>query len=193
MTVWLRRCASFEEEAEADRDYWSQFAPDERVALIADLRQEWNTMNGVNETPSRDFTDFLNLLVQHDVKALIIGAFAVAFHAKPRFTKDLDIFVEASPENAERLLRAIDAFGFGTLGLTAADFAPGRVTQLGYPPNRIDLVTSIDGVTFEEAWASRVAGKYGAVDVWYIGRDALVRNKAAAARPQDLMDLATLR
>jgi len=193
MTVWLRRCASFEEEAEADRDYWSGFAPDERVALIADLRREWNTMNGINEAPSRDFTDFLNLLTQHDVKALIIGAFAVAFHAKPRFTKDLDIFVEATPENAERLLRAIDAFGFGALGLTVSDFAPGRVTQLGYPPNRIDLVTSIDGVTFEEAWTSRVAGKYGAIDVWFIGRNALVRNKAAAARPQDLMDLATLR
>jgi hypothetical protein len=193
MTVWLRRCASFEEEAEADRDYWSGFAPDERVALIADLQQEWNTMNGVSEPPSRDFSDFLNLLAQHDVKALIIGAFAVAFHAKPRFTKDLDIFVEATPENAERLLSAIDAFGFGTLGLVIDDFTPGRVTQLGYPPNRIDLVTSIDGVTFEEAWASRVGGKYGSVDVWYIGREALVRNKAAAARPQDLMDLATLR
>jgi len=193
MTVWLRRCASFEEEAEADRDYWSGFAPDERVALIADLRREWNTMNGINESPSRDFTDFLNLLTQHEVKALIIGAFAVAFHAKPRFTKDLDIFIEATPENAERLLRAIDAFGFGALGLTVSDFGPGRVTQLGYPPNRIDLVTSIDGVTFEEAWASRVAGKYGVVDVWYIGREALVRNKAAAARPQDLMDLASLR
>ena len=193
MTVWLRRCASFEEEAEADREYWSGFSPDERVTLIADLRQEWNTMNSINEPPSRDFTDFLELLAQHEVKALIIGAFAVAFHAKPRFTKDLDIFVEATPENAERLLRAVDAFGFGTLGLTVDDFVAGRVTQLGYPPNRIDLVTSIDGVTFEEAWASRVAGKYGAVDVWYIGRDALVRNKAAAARPQDLMDLATLR
>jgi hypothetical protein len=79
MTVWLRRCASFEEEAEADRDYWSGFAPDERVALIADLRQEWNTMNGVSEPPSRDFTEFLDLLAQHEVKALIIGAFAVAF------------------------------------------------------------------------------------------------------------------
>jgi hypothetical protein len=193
MTVWLRRCASFEEEAEADRDYWSSFAPDDRVALIADLRHEWNTMNGINENPSRDFTDFLDLLTQQDVKALIIGAFAVAFHAKPRFTKDLDIFVKATPENAQRLLRAIDAFGFGTRGLTVDDFAPGRVTQLGYPPNRIDLVTSIDGVTFDDAWASRVAGKYGAVDVWYIGREALVRNKTAAARPQDLMDLVTLR
>jgi hypothetical protein len=192
-TLWLRRCASFAEEAEADRDYWSRFTPDERVALIANLRQEWNTMNEIRETPSRDFTDFLSLLAQHKVKALIIGAFAVAFHAKPRFTKDLDIFVEAAPENAERLLRAIDAFGFGTLGLTINDFAPGRVTQLGYPPNRIDLVTSIDGVTFVEAWRSRVTGKYGGIDVWYIGRDALVRNKTAAARPQDLMDLATLR
>ncbi|MEA2416655.1 MAG: hypothetical protein QOI58_3312 [Thermoanaerobaculia bacterium] len=193
MTVWLRRCSSFAEEAEADREYWSAFAPDERVALISDLRQEWNTMNGANEPPSRDFRDFLQLLGQHDVKALIIGAFAVAFHAKPRFTKDLDIFVEATADNGERLLRAIDAFGFGTLGLTVDDFAPGRVTQLGFPPNRIDLVTSIDGVTFEEAWASRVAGKYADIDVWYIGRETLVRNKAAAARPQDLMDLATLR
>jgi hypothetical protein len=193
VTVWLRRCASFEEEAEADREYWSGFAPDERVALIADLRQEWNTMNNANEPPSRDFKDFLELLTKHDVKALIIGAFAVAFHAKPRFTKDLDIFVEATPDNAERLLRAIDAFGFGTLGLTVDDFAPRRITQLGYPPNRIDLVTSIDGVTFEDAWSSRVAGKYGGVAVWYIGREALVRNKTAAARPQDLMDLATLR
>ncbi|MGA8808413.1 MAG: hypothetical protein WB973_11095 [Thermoanaerobaculia bacterium] len=193
MTVWLRRCASFAEEAVADREYWSAFAPDERVALIADLRREWNTMNGVSEPPSRDFKDFLELLVQHDAKALIIGAFAVAFHAKPRFTKDLDIFVEATPDNAERLLNAIDAFGFGALGLTVDDFAPGRVTQLGFPPNRIALVRSIDGVTFEEAWASRVAGKYGDIDVWYIGRDALIRNKTAAARPQDLMDLATLR
>jgi hypothetical protein len=193
VTVWLRRCASFEEEAEADREYWSGFAPDERVALIADLRQEWNTMTSADETQSRDFKDFLELLTKYEVKALIIGAFAVAFHAKPRFTKDLDIFVEATPENAERLLRAIDAFGFGTLGLTVDDFVPRRITQLGYPPNRIDLVTSIDGVTFEDAWASRVAGKYGGVDVWYIGREALVRNKTAAARPQDLMDLATLR
>jgi hypothetical protein len=193
MAVWLRRCASFAEESDADRDYWSHFAPDERVALIADLRREWSTMNGTNDPPSGDFTDFLKALAQHDVKALIIGAFAVAFHAKPRFTKDLDIFVEATPENAERLLQAIDTFGFGALGLSVADFVPGRVTQLGYPPHRIDLVTSIDGVTFEEAWASRVAGNYGGVAVWYIGRDALIRNKAAAARPQDLADIATLR
>ena len=169
MAVWLRRCASFTEEAEADREYWSYFTPDERVGLIADLRQEWRRMNGIDETPRRDFTDFLKVLAEHQVKALIIGAFAVAFHAKPRFTKDLDIFVEATPENAE------------------------RTTQLGYPPHRIDLVTSIGGVTFAEAWASRVAGNYGGVDVWYIGRDALIRNKTAAARPRDLMDLDTLR
>ncbi|MEA2238924.1 MAG: hypothetical protein QOC81_3648 [Thermoanaerobaculia bacterium] len=170
-----------------------RFSPDERVALIADLRREWSTMTGSVESPSGDFTDFLAALVQHEVKALIIGAFAVAFHAKPRFTKDLDVFVEAMPENAARLIKAVDAFGFGELQLTTEDFVPGRVTQLGFPPHRIDLVTSIDGVTFEEAWASRVAGKYGDVDVFYIGRDALVRNKAAAGRPQDLADLATLR
>jgi nitrous oxide reductase len=78
--------------------------------------------------------------------------------------------------------------------LSAADFAPGpHDAARNYSPHRIDLVTSIDGVTFEEAWASRVAGNYGGVDVWYIGRDALIRNKAAAARPQDLADIATLR
>jgi hypothetical protein len=192
MSLWLRRCASFAEEEEADRDYWSRFEPDERVALMADLRREWNTMNGTRETPSNDFIDFLKLLAQHEVRALIIGAFAVAFHAKPRFTKDLDIFVDATPENADRLLRAIDDFGFGTLGLTINDFAPGRITQFGYPPNRIDLVTSIDGVTFDQAWGSRVAGNYGGIEVWYIGRDDLIRNKAAAARPQDLVDLRTL-
>jgi hypothetical protein len=193
MNVWLRRCTSFAEEAEADREYWTRFSPDERVALIADLRREWSTMTGRVESPSGDFTDFLSEIANHRVKALIVGAFAVAFHAKPRFTKDLDIFVEATPENAAQLLQAIAAFGFGALDLTAKDFLPGRVTQLGYPPHRIDILTSIDGVLFEDAWASRVPGKYGNVDVFYIDRDALIRNKAAAGRPQDLADLATLR
>jgi hypothetical protein len=101
--------------------------------------------------------------------------------------------VEATPDNAAQLFLAIDAFGFGALALTIEDFVPGRVMQLGFPPHRIDLVTTIDGVIFEDAWASRVAGKYGGVDVSYIGRDALIRNKTAAGRPQDLADLATLR
>jgi hypothetical protein len=133
-------------------------------------------------------------LNRHGAKALVVGAHAVAFHAKPRFTKDLDLFVEPSAENARRLLRALEDFGFGSLGLDVADFAtPGRVVQLGVAPARIDIATAIDGVTFAEAWAGKVGGTYGAQPVWFIGRIELVRNNEAAGRPQDLADLAWLR
>ena len=133
-------------------------------------------------------------LNRHAVRALVVGAHAVAFHAKPRFTKDFDLFVEPARENAERIVGALADFGFGALGLTANDFAtPGKVVQLGVAPSRIDIATSIDGVTFEEAWAGKVRGTYGQEPVWFIGRDALIRNKTAAGRPQDLADLSWLR
>ncbi len=130
---------------------------------------------------------------RHGVKALAVGAHAVAFHAKPRHTKDIDVLVEPTEANAERLLRALEEFGFGGLGLTAGDFAQeGRVVQLGYPPSRVDLITSIAGVTFDEAWVGRMSGRYGSTKVDYIGRAALIRAKRAAGRPQDEMDLAWL-
>jgi hypothetical protein len=133
-------------------------------------------------------------LNRHGAKAIVVGAHAVAFHAKPRFTKDFDLFVEPSAENAARLLRALDDFGFGTLGLELADFtSPGMVVQLGVAPARIDIANAIDGLTFEDAWAGKVAGTYGQQPVWYIGRADLIRNKTAAGRPQDLADLAWLR
>jgi hypothetical protein len=123
----------------------------------------------------------------------VVGAHAVAFHAKPRFTKDFDLFVDPSEPNASRLLAALDDFGFGSLGLTVADFSqPGRIVQLGVAPSRIDIATSIDGITFEEAWNGRAAGTYGGQPVCYIGRAELIRNKAAAGRPQDLADLSWL-
>ena len=97
-----------------------------------------------------------------NVKALVVGGYAVAFHGQPRFTKDIDVFVEPSPENADRLLAALNDFGFGGLGLTVADFAtPGKIVQLGVAPNRVDLLTTIDGVTFDDAWHGRVPGHYG--------------------------------
>jgi hypothetical protein len=117
----------------------------------------------------------------------------VAFHGRPRFTKDIDVFVEPSPENAERLLGALADFGFGSLGLTAGDFtSPGTIVQLGVAPNRIDLLTAIDGVTFDEAWAHRVAGPFGTATVEYISLDDLIRNKQTSARPQDLLDVEDL-
>ena len=140
-----------------------------------------------------DFEELLACFRRHDVKALIIGAHAVALHAKPRYTKDFDLLVEPTSENAARIISALGEFGFGDVGLSTSDFnVPGRVTQLGVAPNRIDLATRIDGVSFDEAWASRVEAKYGSEIAFYIGFDALIANKRASGRPQDLADLASL-
>jgi hypothetical protein len=142
---------------------------------------------------TKDFAELFACLNARNVKAIVGGGYAFAFHAKPRFTKDIDIFVEPIPENAERLLQALDDFGFGGLGLTSADFTqPGSVVQLGVPPNRVDLVTAIDGVSFDEAWAGRVSGTYGNVPVFYLGRDELIRNKRASGPAQDIADLEAL-
>ena len=143
--------------------------------------------------PTSDFEDLFASFRLHSAKALIIGAHAVAFHAKPRYTKDLDILIESTAENAARVLAALEEFGFAGLGLTADDFTtPGRIVQLGFAPNRIDIATRIDGITFDEAWSSRVESNYGSETVAYIGFDALVKNKRAAGRPQDLADVVSL-
>jgi hypothetical protein len=129
-------------------------------------------------------------LSSRNVKAVIAGGHALAFHAKPRFTKDIDIFVEPSPANAKRLMRALDDFGFGDVGLTEEDFsAAGAIVQLGVAPNRIDLITAIDGVTFDEAWQGRVKGRFGSQEVFYLGKAELIQNKRASGRTQDLADL----
>lgn len=143
---------------------------------------------------SKDFAELLGLLSAHGVKALLVGGHALAFHAKPRYTKDFDLWVERSPDNVERLLRALDEFGFGSLGLKPEDFlTPGRFVQLGYPPNRIDLLSSLPGLDFEQAWERRVEGLYGGQTVAYLCREDLIRNKEAAGRPQDLVDAQLLR
>jgi hypothetical protein len=122
-----------------------------------------------------------------------VGGLAVGFHGQPRFTGDLDVFVDRSPENAARLLRALRAFGFPTGGLSEADFIePEQVIQLGLSPRRIDILTSLSGVTFAEAWSSRVASELDGIPVNYIGKDALIRNKRALGRPRDLDDLLRL-
>lgn len=143
---------------------------------------------------SKNFEELFECLTRREVKALVVGAHAVAFHAKPRYTKDLDILVEPSRENARRILLALADFGFGSLDLSEEDFAvPGRVVQLGVPPNRVDFLNSITGVTFDEAWAGSVEGNYGARRVRYIGKNELIRNKEAAGRPQDRIDVEWLR
>ena len=139
---------------------------------------------------SRDFEDLLGYFNARGVDYLVVGAHAFAFHAKPRFTKDLDLLVRSTLENAERILAALEDFGFGGVGLEEDDFLGSeQIIQLGIAPNRVDLITSIDGVPFEEAWEGRAAGRYGEQPVFYLGLRELIRNKQASGRAQDVADL----
>jgi hypothetical protein len=124
---------------------------------------------------------------------VVVGGYALAFHGVPRYTGDIDMLVRPSPDNAARLENVLRAFGFASLGLAAEDFLePDQVVQLGRPPNRIDLLTSLTGVEFEEVWENRVAGSLEGVPVQFIGLDALARNKRATGRAQDRADLQAL-
>jgi len=141
----------------------------------------------------QDFRELLELFVAHEVEFLLVGAHALAYHGAPRFTGDLDIWVRPEPENADRILAALSAFGFGGLNLRPEDFVePRQVIQLGVPPVRIDFLTSLTGLTWEGAFEGRVPGELGGVPVDYLGRDQLVANKRATGRRQDLADLDSL-
>jgi hypothetical protein len=135
----------------------------------------------------------LAALSEVGARFLIVGAYAVSFHAEPRATGDLDVWVDATPDNARRVLRALKTFGAPLHDLTEADLAsPDVVFQIGLPPRRIDILTSITGVDFDEAWPDR-AEVSGDVRCGVIGRDALIRNKTLLGRPKDLLDVDLLR
>jgi hypothetical protein len=141
----------------------------------------------------RDFKELLELFNAHRVEYLIVGAYALAVHGSPRTTGDLDLWVNATPENAGRILRALEEFGVGGLDLSTADFVkPEHVVQLGVQPVRVDLVTAIDGVQWAEAWQGKLAGEYGSVPTHYLGRREFVANKRASGRQKDLADLEAL-
>jgi len=138
----------------------------------------------------KDFKEFLESLVSKKVKFLIVGGFAYSIYAEPRYTKDLDLFVERSHENADRILSAVRSFFGESLGLKKSDLlAPKTFVQMGFPPLRIDLTTHCDGLVFKEAWKNRMAGKYGDIDVFFLSLDDLIKNKAATGRDQDLVDV----
>ena len=140
-----------------------------------------------------DWRAFIELLNSSRVEYLVVGAVALAYHGFPRYTGDLDILVHNTPENAQRLEAVLASFGFGSLGLKAADFVGSyQVIQLGMPPNRIDLLTSITGVSFDEAWAGRVEGEFAGIRVSFIGRQELIQNKKSTGRSQDYADLEVL-
>ena len=140
-----------------------------------------------------DFSDMLSALCAEGVEFLLVGAYALAVHGVPRATGDLDIWIRPSPENARRSMAALHRFGAPTHGLTEGDLVrEGTVFQIGVAPRRIDVLTHIDGVAFEEAWASRTTARVGSLEVPVLGREALIRNKRATGRTRDLADVEQL-
>lgn len=144
---------------------------------------------------TKDLKDLLRALNANAVKYLLIGGHAFGVHAYPRTTKDLDVFIRSDPDNAKAVFNALVQFGAPLDGMSPADFANGDgIFQIGQPPERVDVLQRIDGITFDEAWANRVQGKIdGEVDAAIISREDLIRNKLASGREQDLLDVKVLR
>lgn len=145
------------------------------------------------EMLNQDFKEFIASLNDNRVRYLVVGGYAVAFHGHPRYTKDIDIWLQCSAQNAECVLQALRQFGFGSLDIEKQDFlTPDIIVQLGYPPRRIDLLTSLPGVDFEECYAQRVQATVDGIDVSFIDVENLKKNKRAAGRHQDLADVDSL-
>ncbi len=141
----------------------------------------------------KDFREFIESLNSSGVRYVITGAYALAFHGAPRYTGDIDFLVEPSPENAERVIQALRAFGFQSPQLSADDFVrEERVVQLGVPPARIDILTSISGIDFKAAYEGRVEAVIDGVRMVFLGRSELIKNKRAVGRPKDLADVDAL-
>jgi hypothetical protein len=142
---------------------------------------------------NKDFKELLALLHSNRVDFLVVGAHALAAHGKPRYTGDLDVWVRQTPDNLARLIAALTQFGFAALGLSEDDFLqPEAKVQLGHPPARIDLLTAIDGVTFEAAYEHKLIVELAGMLLPVISIDHLINNKLAAGRPKDLLDVAEL-
>jgi len=140
-----------------------------------------------------DFKDLFAAFNAVEVRYLVVGAHAVTFHSRPRFTKDLDIWVDPDPQNAARVYRALAAFGAPLEGVSESDFAdPDLVFQIGVAPNRIDIVMGIEAVAFPDAWSRRIEAQYGPCPIHVISRQDLIANKRALGRPRDRQDLRAL-
>jgi hypothetical protein len=146
------------------------------------------------EKLNQDFREFIALLEKHAVEYLIVGGYAVAFHGFPRYTGDIVFFVAVSESNATGLLAVFEDFGFGNIGIEKADFQqPDFVVEIGREPRKIQVLTGIDGVTFEECRQHGITETYGGMSLNFIGIDELLRNKQASARAKDLIDVHALR
>ncbi len=142
---------------------------------------------------SKDFKEFLELLNKNKVKYLVVGGYALAFHGYPRYTKDIDLWILMEKSNAESILKTLNEFGFSGPGITVEDLnTPETVIQLGYPPNRIDLMTAVSGLTFDECYNKKIEVDIEGISVCFIDLESLKKNKKASGRHQDLADLENL-
>lgn len=142
---------------------------------------------------SQDFREFVELLIKNKAEYLIVGGYAVGIHGHPRYTGDLDIWLNPTETNASLILKTVNEFGFSSFNLKVEDFTkPGNVIQLGYPPLRIDLLTEIDGVSFEESFQNRKEVDIDGMIVNFIGYKELLKNKQHSGRPRDIDDIENL-
>lgn len=184
-------------DPDPDAGFWLFRPPAERVAHILELQGYFYgpSGDGLGQAGlSKDLHDFLLLCDRRGVRFLVVGGYAVAAHGYPRLIKHLDVWTRVDRGNAARIAAVLEELGLGSLGLTEEDFTEhGQVVQLGYPPNRIDILTGIAGVDFEECWERRAEIVLDGLAVPFIGFDDLERNKPAAGRLQDLADVEDLR
>ena len=142
---------------------------------------------------SRDFKEFVGLLIKNKAEYLVVGGYAVAIHGYPRYTGDLDVWLNPTPENAKSIVKTVNEFGFSSFNLTESDFTKaGNIIQLGYPPLRIDLLTKVDGVSFDECFINRKEVEMDNLIVNFIGYEDLLKNKRESGRPRDIDDIENL-
>lgn len=141
----------------------------------------------------QDFKELLELLNYHRVKYIIVGGYALAYHGAPRYTGDIDIYIKPDNNNAKKIMKVLTDFGFGSLGLKEEDFEKNdQVIQLGVAPVRVDIITSISGVNWDDAIRGSIQGKYDDIPVNYLGKKELIKNKQTTGRKKDLADLEAL-
>jgi hypothetical protein len=146
------------------------------------------------EKLNQDFLEFIRLLETHQIEYLVVGGYAVGFHGFPRYTGDIDFFIAVNETNAQSMLSVFDAFGFADIGVESTDFLKSDfVVEIGREPRKIQILTGIDGVTFAECHAHRIEIDYHGQKIRFIGRDELIRNKAASGRSKDLIDVDELK
>lgn len=140
-----------------------------------------------------DFKEFVKLLIKNQVEYLVVGGYAVSVHGYPRYTGDLDIWINPTPKNASLVVQTIDEFGFSSFELKEEDFTKQYgIIQLGYPPVRIDIINTIDGVHFDECYARKAVFEIDGLKINFIKLEDLIKNKKATARPRDIDDIENL-